>query len=148
MRRGRAFLLTPETHVASTVEDLLSEEAFLADPLWVSRSPSSFPRIPAPDRHRQGRDPVLRPNSRFPVGGGRPVSGGPHPVRRNGAGGVGHRLQEKQYRLSDGTVLLQEFPPQTDFSNDYVGNIPLSELPPPCRTASGAIIRTAVPSMT
>ena len=25
-------LLTPETHVASTVEDLLSEEAFLADP--------------------------------------------------------------------------------------------------------------------
>ena len=43
---------------------------------------------------------------------------------------MGTGTQENQYRLSDGTVLLQEFPPQTDFSNDYVGNIPLSELPP------------------
>ena len=79
-------LLTPETLWPPRWRTFSLKRRSWRIPLWVSRSPSSFPS------HRQGRDPVLRPNSRFPVGGGRPVSGGPHPVRRNGAGGVGHRL--------------------------------------------------------
>lgn len=118
-------------------------------PLWASRSPSSLPRIRPPQTvtgedgtrySAQTADFLWVEDARYPedltLSDGTALE-----VWATGT-------QENQYRLSDGTVLLQEFPPQTDFSNDYVGNIPLSELPPPCRTASGAIIRTAVPSMT
>lgn len=60
-------LHTPETHVASTVEDLLSEEEFLADP---------------------------------PMG------------------------------TEVSVLFAEDSPPQTDFSNDYVGNTPLRDLSP------------------
>ena len=57
-------------------------------------------------------------------------------------------FQEKQYRLSDGTVLLQEFLPQTDFSNDYVGNTPLRDLSPALPDGLRRYYQDRGPSMT
>ena len=124
-------LLTPETHVASTVEDLLSEEAFLADPPMGVEVSVLFSEDPPPQTvtgkdgtrySAQTADFLWVEDARYPedltLSDGTALE-----VWATGT-------QENQYRLSDGTVLLQEFPPQTDFSNDYVGNIPLSELPP------------------
>lgn len=124
-------LLTPETHVVSTVEDLLSEEAFLADPPMGVEVSVLFSEDPPPQTvtgkdgtrySAQTADFLWVEDARYPEG--LTLSDG----TALEVWAIG--FQEKQYRLSDGTVLLQEFPPQTDFSNDYVGNIPLSELPP------------------
>ena len=111
--------------MASTVEDLLSLKRRSWRIPYGRRGLRPLCRgSAAPDRHRRGRDPVLRPNSRFPVGGGRPVSedltlsdGTALEVWATGT-------QENQYRLSDGTVLLRSSRPKLDFSNDYVGEYP------------------------
>ena len=124
-------LLTPETHVASTVEDLLSEEEFLADPPMGTEVSVLFAEDPPPQTvtgedgtqySAQTADFLWVEDARYPEG--LTLSDGTAlEVWATG-------FQEKQYRLSDGTVLLQEFPPQTDFSNDYVGNTPLRDLSP------------------
>ena len=114
----------PGDHVASTVEDLLSEEEFLADPLWHRGLRPLCRGFPAPDRHWRGRDQYSAQTADFLW-----VEDARYPEGLTLSDGTALEVwatgfQEKQYRLSDGTVLLQEFPPQTDFSNDYVGNTP------------------------
>lgn len=126
-------LLTPETHVVSTVEDLLSEEEFLADPPMGTEISVLFAEDPPPQTvtgedgtrySAQTADFLWVEDARYPEG--LTLSDGT--ALEVWAAGT----QENQYRLSDGTVLLQEFPPQTAFSNDYIyiGNTPLRDLSP------------------
>lgn len=102
-------LLTPETHVASTVEDLLSEEAFLADPPMGVEVSVLFAEDPPPQTvtgedgtrySAQTADFLWVEDARYPedltLSDGTALE-----VWATGT-------QENQYRLSDGTVLLQD----------------------------------------
>ena len=125
------ILLTEETHVASAVEEVLTEAQFLEQtPLGTEVSGYFLEDVPVQTLSAQDGSEYSARTAHLLV-----VEEAKRPEGCTLSDGTqvevwwdgGHNT----YRLPDGTELLWEDPPETNFSTYYVeGEIPLTALPP------------------